>query len=351
MSSTRLNTFDFIRGILVIFAVLEHYIFFSNMIFVKYFYFPPFDSPIPMSSTLLYLMKFIGPWATQLFIALATFNLTALRIDDNISNYKKRDNLYAVLFLFFTIESFLISSNLAEALSPNPLQVWMIILFSLNRLIYRYSINTVSIILILLGVIPFLPGSAESFGMEAYGISHFGAEFSLECRPDLFVIASLIGLRLGLLYRKGLSEKSILLTFIVALLGTILFGFFAPDYYVTVFNVLYHEYDWAFNLLGSLSSWCSVIVIISWGLWIEQRMAGINLFVINKVGKYCLYYFMFHKLFYIFLFIPIFGPLLLSYTGEYPNNLWVHSFAICLYTMLFFIFHQITRRVRSFYNL
>ena len=351
MINNRLNTFDFIRGTLVLFAVLEHYVFFSNMIFVKYLSFPVLDSPVSMTKTLLNLMKYIGPWGTQLFIALATFNLTAFRRDDDFSEYKKRDKLYAGLFLFFTVESLFISSNLAEALSPNPLQVWMIILFSLNRLLHKFSLKTVSIILIVLGAIPFLPGSPESFGLEAYGISQLGAEFSFECRPDLFVISSLIGLRLGFLHRKGMSEKSIITILVTALIGSSLFGFYAPEYYVEKYNILFHEYDWAFNFLGALSSWCSVTAIISWCLWMEQRRVGVNFLLINKVGKYCLYYFMFHKLFYVFLVIPIFAPLLLSHLGEYPNNLWFHSFVICLYSLLFFTAQQITRRVRSIYNL
>lgn len=347
----RLDTFDFLRGFFLFLALLEHYTFYMNHLWVGYyqpFFFGSFSSNIevavgtlPMDTPLALLANFFVPWVTHIYLALATFNLglkTKNLTKDKLKSYNLK---FLFLFIVFTLEKFLIGRNIGEILSPNPLQSWMIVLAVIaNAYFYLGTLKT-SIVLSFLGILRFLTPLNLLIGSLENKLVSVHPEFSLDIRPDIFLISGLIGFLLGHFYEK--IEKRQLLAFIsISVLSNSLVNFFTPEYKVDFHNVFLNEYAWSYNIFGFISICLTVLIVVMSAMALEKYGKNISMPLVNQMGFHSLNLFIFHRIYFIFLFIPF--RLLLSGLGifsEINNSFLNNSSAIILYGLLFWAFKKL----------
>jgi hypothetical protein len=120
-------------------------------------------------------------------------------------------------------------------------------------------------------------------------------------------------------------------------------GFLSPDYTVIPDNFLHNEYDWSYNILGAICIWSTIASCLFGACYIERKDWDIEIPIINTIGVQSLWYFFFHRIFFIFLFFPL-RVVWANLTGfEIQNTLLSHLIAICIYTTLFFSFKAIRK--------
>ncbi|MBD63780.1 MAG: hypothetical protein CME62_01120 [Halobacteriovoraceae bacterium] len=348
----RLETFDFLRGIFIFFAFLQHYSFYMNHIWVGYydrFYFGKLAGniqaglgPLPIDNILTWMVVFIVPWTIQVYLALATFNLglnSHKLSKEKLASYNRK---YLALFLYFTLEKFIIGRNIGEILSPNPLQIWMIALALLANGYFYFGVRVTSLFFVIAGTAQFytpLNSWTRSFEEVLHNIH---PEFSLEIRPDIFFLGALAGFLIGKYHHK-IKDEFILLITVLSLFAIIGVNQFTPPFPYDVNNVFFDEYAWCYNIFGLASIVLTIILIISASLFLERKNFGVKLPGINQVGVHSLILFVFHRIFFIYLYLPV--RLIAASLGIFPrieNTFWGNCIPILIYFGIFGIYRRLT---------
>ena len=344
MISKRLKTFDFFRGFFLFLALLEHYTYIMNNIWVGYynpFYFGTLSQnisaqlgPIPYDGFTGWLAMIFIPWVTQVYLALATFNM-GLKSDKfdgkrlRTYNYK-----FLLLFIVFTLEKFIIGKNIGEILSPNPLQVWMVVLAILANGYYYLGPKLTYSILFLGGFMKFTPLNNIILAFEEK-LMQIHPEFSLDIRPDAFFWAGLIGFVFGANFNK-LKTRPLVAVVAFLILGNAIVNFWTPPFQIDFNNAFLNEYAWSYSLTGSLSICLTIATVIVFSMILEKLNKPIVIFPLNMMGIHSLGLFTFHRIYFIFFFIPF--RLLLGAWSIFPeiNNSFINnSLAIGLYLILY----------------
>lgn len=351
MTPKRYQIFDSLRGFFLFLALLEHFGFLMNHIIVGYYephYFGSINLPInplqgllPTDGFLSWLMKFFGAWVSQIYLSLATLNLGLKYKELDQKRFRRNTIRFSFLFVLFTLEKFIIGRNIGEILSPNPLQNWMIVLIFLNCSLYYLKDIKTYIISSILGIVHFILPIDSFFRSLEVSLQQIHLEFSLEVRPDIFLISGLIGLIFGIALEK-LESKKLKILAALSFIIIVIVNFFTPEYPIDRSNILLYEYDWSYNFLGSISIWSTIVFICSLACLLELKNKLTRWPLFNQIGKDSLWFFVFHRIFFIYLFIPF--RLFITRWELFSSieNSWVNDFsAVAIYCLLFYGFKSI----------
>tara|TARA_Y100000768_G_C23980695_1_gene685602 strand:- start:1550 stop:2641 length:1092 start_codon:yes stop_codon:yes gene_type:complete len=347
LSDKRLVTFDTLRGFFVFLALYEHYNYFFNFLFLDYHYsFTPQDfsfvynlsaqNKLQMDHLSYMFMKTFGAWVSQVYIALALFNL-GMKADKLTKEKMKRNNKwFALLFFAFFLENILISRSIGQVFSPNALMVWMMILFFFNTC-HFYGGKYVTIIMaLLIGSVNFFAPWREIFERAQVNFyQHFNVFIDLEARAEVFIYSALIGYLFGLIYYK-IDIQKLKLIGSLSFLGAMSFMHLAPLYPVDKADIFLHEYFWAFHRLGSLCVWFTISSVICLACVLEKKERPVILPFFTNIGRKSLGFFLGHKLYFIYFFIPVY--LVVAYVLGLPiyNGSPMIWLAIILYGLFYF---------------
>lgn len=345
INDKRLKTFDFLRGFFIILALLEHYAYILNFFFLKYYsplWFDNLQYPFPYASTPMPVDLFTGmlgivfiPWVSQVYLALASFNL-GLKGDLTKSQLKSNLKKYGFVFMFFTLEKFIIGKSLGEVLSLHPLQTWMIVLTGISLGLYYLGKTKTFIIGIALGVSVFIPILNSPFDQLELYIKSFLSEFSLEARPQIFAISALIGFWLGYSFRHSLFGPKRYLKFLtLSMLMVVIFFIIGPKNDFSVSNVLYYEYDWSYIPFGALTIWSTILLVILSACKLESTGRAIKVPIVNMIGMKSLWYFAFHRISFIFLYLPLRVIMANLFHWKISNTIWEITLGLVFYTLIF----------------
>lgn len=346
MIKKRLHTFDFLRGFFIILALIEHYTYYLNFLFIKYYKDDWYVSieyeltkwvgPLPTDSIIQLLGFIFISWVSQVYLALASLNLT-MTLKKDKAVFIRKLKMYLLLFIIFTIEKMIVSANWGEFLSLDPIQNWMVVLSGISISLYYLGKTATFSMGVIIGLSVFVPALNDPFLLIERNIQEILPGFSLESRPQIFIISALIGAWFGEKMNTdflGSKKHYLLFPFLITL--ALASYQFAPSNSVSRLNIMYYEYDWSFSAFGSLYIWSIISLVFLASMFLEKRGISVRLPVINFIGQKSLWYFVFHRIFFLVCYLPA-RILFSNYSGvPIQNNILEVFIAISIYTLLFY---------------
>lgn len=346
-SSGRLHTFDILRGFFIFLALLQHYTYFNNVWFIYFFrngealstnysfYQDVVGKALAMDNILYTLAINFIPWVSQIYLTLAAFNLSKRNQLEFRSTMGGKLKVFLLLFVFFTLENFVVAPNFGGAISLYPIQTWMLLLSALT-LVYAIFGTFGVIGWMLIGlVIQLLPTELMDM-IEGVLQVLWHPDFEIDARPHYFWVSSCLGFLLGrLYYTKKLNQPS-------RLAGLCVFGFLMclpywlgdTPFTVDRFDVFKTEHDLSFFIEGNLFLWGAQIILLSMALTLEHFKLSRPLPVVTYLGIASLPIFALHRIFYIHIYGPIREFLGAKFMYVPTNHFWAGASAIALLTIL-----------------
>lgn len=345
--SGRLHTFDILRGFFILLALLQHYTYYNNVWFLYFFrnggaleasysfYGDVVGKALPMDDILHFLGVTFVPWVSQIYLTLAAFNLSKRDKLDFRLVMGGKFKVFTLLFLFFTLENFVVSPNFGGALSLYPIQTWMLLLGALT-LIYGI-IGTPGVIgWMILGLIVQAMPTELIDQVEVLLQVLWHPDFEIDARPHYFWVSSCMGFLIGrLYYSKKLSGLKPLVA--VAIFGIALclpYWFGNAPFTVDRYNIFKTEHDLSFSLPGNLYLWGTQLILLSLALQIEKLRLARPLPFLTYVGVASLPIFALHRIFYVHIFGPVREFLGAKFEFIPTTNFWAQAFAIILIVLL-----------------
>ena len=317
-SSLRLNNLDFLRGFFVVLALLEHYSFFLNKWYVEYFrdfsavktiYSSHLDQlgKILLSDTGTNILGLIFiPWVSQIYLALASFNISKDSSEDLNAKLSSVLKKITVLFFVFYLENFIVANDFGQAISFNPIMLWMIILGLINIFYAKFGVRGIYFLTTLSLLRWILPIHELSIGIEEFIQTRVHPSFEYDAKIEYFFTSGCLGFLLGYLhyhakvnYNKVALGISFLSIFIIIAYFTLTSG-----YEVDPADIYLHEHDCARTLIGSSFLWAVQALIISNFVLLERNGLVINISFFKWVGVNSLLVFLAHKILFLKVVMP-----------------------------------------------
>ncbi len=316
--SGRLHTFDILRGFFILLALLEHYTYYNNVWFLYFFkntgaleasyssYSSVVGKALPMDGILYFLSITFIPWVSQIYLTLAAFNLSRRDKLSFRTVMGAKFKIFGLLFLFFTLENFLVAPNFGGALSLYPIQTWMLLLGALT-LIYGIFGTPGVIVWMVVGLITQALPTEIYDQVEGLFQVLWHPDFEIDARPHYFWVSSCMGFLIGRLYYNGKLNS------IKPLVGMTVFGvllclpYWLGDrpFTIDLYNIFKTEHDLSYFLEGNLYLWGTQLILLSFALKLEKLKLSRPLPLLTYVGIASLPIFALHRIFYIHLFGPI----------------------------------------------
>jgi len=251
---------------------------------------------------------FLTPSISQVFLALACFNLAKRSKIEFKIIYRSKMKLFGILFAFFYLENFVVEDRLTHAFSINhSILTWMMILALIATLYRWFGWMGVGFTLALSFVLPALPIDPWMNQFENLVSHSLFIDFKFEARPHYFLGSGCIGFLLGTLFHQ-VRPKDHAVQLSLVLLGLTLYAswvFWGVPFSINPANILETEYDQARSLIGLMGIWGTEISVISALLYLSQKKIQLNIPLINWVGMHSLLIFAFHRI----LFVRVLGPI------------------------------------------
>lgn len=291
----------------------------------------PMDAPTIITSLICV------PWVSQIYLTLAAFNLASRDLEDFKKVWKSKLSIFGLLFLFFVAENFMVAQTFGEAVSLYPIMTWMIIL-SLLTVVYRF-VGVIGIVFLLaLSLIQFL--LPEGFNFEAYARSNIHPNITFDAAPNLFLASGSLGFLMGWgWYHSSLSKVKSLVSGII--MGVILFliGFMnSQRFYLEPNDLFATEHLKAITFFGTTELLGIQLFVLSLFLLLHYKniMAPKIIGIFNWIGIKSITIFAFHRIFFLFFFIPVMVFVSAKLDKTVGNNILVIYSAIGIYLLVVF---------------
>jgi hypothetical protein len=319
ISDTRIVNLDFLRGFFVVLAMFEHYSFFLSKWYIENFkefaavkttyisHFAYLGKSLPADKVLFILGAIFIPWVSQVYLALASFNIAKNTQEKLKENIGPKAKMLLVLLGIFYVENFLVSYDFGQAISFYPIMLWMVVLLVIN-LVYAYSGVKGVVFLTFISLTRFMfPMEAISDGFENMMKIYVHPSFDYDARIEYFITSGCIGFLLGYLHhqKKETANRKDLILFVLGLFLVVIYYIFPNEFLLDAHNAYHYEHEHAKTILGSLYLWGIEISVISLFLYLERKNIKFNSKFFNWVGYNSLFIFLCHKLFFLRIVMPI----------------------------------------------
>lgn len=347
-ATQRVKCLDFLRGFFVFLALWQHFAYYINYWFVRYyggwsFWGDYFESQvqnvgvqIPADEVSTWAAWFFTPWVSQIYLFLAAFNLAKrdhLELREKVS---KKVLIFFSLFFVFSFENMLVAPNIGEAFSLYPLQTWMLILGVILG-VYAW-IGTKGVWLIFsIGLLKFLiPLDVAYEAIENVVRSNLHENFEIDARPDYFMSSAALGFLVG---RSWWQQKyhELLRWGIVGLCAFIIWWIFGESFTVISEDVFATEHDLAKTLIGSIGIYGIELLVISFTLGLKIKGIDLDIGIFNWIGRFSFLVFLFHRIIFVKLILPV--RMIIAETFDHPLNgsfveLWLYVLLIVLFAWM-----------------
>jgi hypothetical protein len=328
-SGTRIVNLDFLRGLFIILALDQHFTYYINMWYVEYFrdamaltstykvHFPMIGHQIATDSFNQLLDFIFTPWVSQVYLTLACFNLAKRSKTIFAEGLFTKLKTYALIFIFFLMENFVVAPNTGQAISFYPIMLWMVVMAILS-IFYSYfdiyGVLVLAVISLFRFLLPVDMVSNLFQNMIGYGI-HPGFEY--DARIEYFFTSGCLGFIMGYVHYHRPNVKKVKDLYFI-LMGIVFVAFYmayGDRYIVDPANVFLHEHDLARTFSGTTYILGVQAILISAFLWMEKKGIQWNVPVFTWVGIHSIFIFAFHRIFFVRILAPL-SVMLGSVTGR-----------------------------------
>lgn len=319
LSPARIVNLDFLRGLFIILALDQHFTYYINMWYVEYFrdamaltstykiHFPMIGHQIATDRFNAILGLVFIPWVSQIYLTLASFNLA------KTSQHLFKDQLvpklkvFALIFIYFLMENFMVAPNLGQAISFYPIMLWMIVM-SILAIVYSFTGIRGILVLTLISLFRWvLPMDLISNLFQSVIIYNIHPGFEYDARIEYFFTSGCLGFLMGHVHYHRPNLKHLKDIYFI-LMGIVFVAFYMAYGEPFIFdpsNVFAHEHDLAKSFSGSLYILGVQAIVISVFLWLERKSIYLKLPVFNWVGVNSIFVFAFHRLFFVHILAPL----------------------------------------------
>lgn len=351
----RIVSLDFLRGLVIFMAVFEHYTGYLNYWYKDFFireyesWDKVYASHLPMSGNLLpmdnitsTLSLWLVPWVSQIYLALAAFNL-AMKTQEQV-----RDILSQKLLLFTSIigvlyvEGFVIAPNFGEAISFYPVMLWMVLL-ALFSIVYGlfgiYGMMAVTLLSFFVDQLG-IPDALRTF--ETLVRHYIHPNYELDARLDLFMASGCLGFMYGQVWHhkphiRNIVNQGVMLLSVLALA---IFFTFDSIGTISLVDIYSEEHSLAENTFGRIGIWGTEFLVISMLLWLHSKDIDVSWKPLNWIGMFSLTVFIFHKSIFIFLWGPLMTLITAKLGMTLVNNFLVTSILSSLSILMIYYFKR-----------
>jgi hypothetical protein len=162
----RNHVLDLLKALLIALSCMEHFSGFLNVWYTDYFriqdientghsvkfidlygkHYFALNQAVSADTVQGWFHRWLIPWLPHLYIALAGFNLG--RKDPQSLRHRNGSALtyFIILIGLFILENFLVAPHFGQAISVNPIMIWMFVLLALNWICSRLSVVRTSVV-------------------------------------------------------------------------------------------------------------------------------------------------------------------------------------------------------------
>lgn len=335
VSDERVLGLDFLRGLFIFMAMIQHYTGYLNYWYQDFFrreepfwgevyasHLPMVGQLNPMDGLTATLSAWLVPWVSQIYIALAAFNLSRDTQAGMRAKLASRLVLFTSVYLIFVAEGLVIGPDFGEAISFYPVMLWMVLLalfatvYACTGLIGMAVLGAVALVLAYFG-------DANPFGgFETWMRAHVHPGYEFDARVDLFGASGVLGFAYGWCWHHKPALRSRLNYGVLAGSAVLiaLYVLCGPTMHMDSSDIYATEHEMMTNFMGLIGIIGIEFAVVSIVLSLHQRGCSLSFKPVNWVGFYSLTVFFFHKMFFIFAW----GPLLLFISAKLgttlPNN-------------------------------
>ncbi|MHC6528932.1 hypothetical protein [Vibrio proteolyticus] len=335
----RIVSLDFLRGLVIFMAVFEHYTGYLNYWYKDFFireyeswdtvytsHLPMIGKLLPMDSITANMCLWLVPWVSQIYLALAAFNLAMKTQEQVRAKLAQKLLLFASIIGVLYVEGFVIAPNFGEAISFYPVMLWMVLLALFSLVYGLFGIRGMMVVTVLSFFVAQLgiPDALSSF--EAMVRHYVHPDYELDARLDLFMASGCLGFMYGWVWHhkphmRDMLNQGVMLLSVLALA---LFFTFDSIGTISLADVYAEEHSLAENTFGRMGIWGTEFLVISTLLWLHSKGIDVSWRPLNWIGMFSLTVFIFHKSIFIFLW----GPLMTLITAKLGMTLVNNFFVI-----------------------
>lgn len=363
-NSSRLHNLDLLRGVFIFLALYQHFTVYVNYWFVYYFkeqsflsdFYAAFEGMIgvriPADDLSVSFAWFFTTWVSQIYLTLAAFNLSTRTQEQFKQVFSSKLKIFALLYFFFLMESFVVSPNLGFALSISPIMTWMLVL-SLISILFRFAGTKAVVCLLLLSFSRWLTpaGFSLSLDFEIWMQHWIHPDFEYDARLEYFLTSGCLGFLLGrFFYANSQSTKWLPLVIGLGALLTLPWIFLEGSYQIDRLDFFETEHDLAKTFMGSLYIYGVQLFIIPFFLLLEKRGIVLKVPFFTWLGVNSIIVFAFHRIYFVFMAGPLWAyTMAVIYEAPLKHNSFVIWFliaccaGICWLTQKTKLFDLITR--------
>lgn len=323
----RITGLDLLRGLVIFMAVFEHYTGYLNYWYIDFFNreHALWDSfylshkamaghLLPMDNTTAQVSAWLIPWVSQIYLALAAFNLSRRSQERFRPQLGGKLVLFASIILILYVEGLVIAPNFGEAISFYPVMLWMCLL-ALFSLVYAWFGIRGMLVLTVLSLLLDQFGVQTLLGnIDSWMKLHVHPDYELDARLDLFMASGCFGFLYGWCWHQRPQWRDRLngLVLTLSLIALVIYLAFGESSSVELSDIYANEHELALDMAGRAGIWGMEFLVIGAVLWLHQRNINLCWRPLNWIGMYSLTVFIFHKS----IFVHLWGPLLLWWTAR-----------------------------------
>ncbi len=348
--ASRLVNMDFLRGFFVCLALLQHFTYYFNVWYKYYFnmreatlelyavHVPYMGKSLEMDYFVYVLAIIFTPWVTQIYLAMAAFNLGTRRGENFAQVFPKKLRIYVLLLLFFTIENFIVAPDFGEAISFYPLQAWMVIL-SLLAVVYRYLGIRGVVVLFALSLLDLAtPDTGLADTLEYLIQQEIHISYEYNARLGYFLTSGCLGLILGYIHfqKPEWASRKDFAAFAIGAFLLLIWLFVGDEYYVNRFEIYETENLMVQSFANALYVFGMELMVLAGFLYMERRGLRFGLGATKFlrpfvwIGVHSLMVFALHRMIFVYLIMPV--HVFISSVLEEP--LFIHSGFSLFYIVL-----------------
>lgn len=340
-TKTRIVNLDFLRGLFIILALDQHFTYYINMWYVEYFrdaialtstykiHFPMIGQQIATDRFNHLLGVIFTPWVSQIYLTLASFNLAKKSQHLFKEGLGQKLKVFALIYIFFLMENFIVAPNLGQAISFYPIMLWMIVM-SLLAIVYSFvGIRGILVLTVLSLFRWVLPMDLISNLFQSVIVYNIHPGFEYDARIEYFFTSGCLGFLMGHVHYHKPNLKHLKDIYFI-LMGIVFVAFYlayGETFIIDPANAFAHEHDLAQSFSGTLYILGIQAIVISGFLWLERKSIRFKIPVVNWVGLNSILIFAFHRIF----FVRILAPLSVLFGSMYGRTLGASTLELYAY--------------------
>jgi hypothetical protein len=212
-----------------------------------------------------------------------------------------------VLFFVFYLENFIVANDFGQAISFNPIMLWMIVLSIISIFYSKFGVKGILVITVLSLSRWILPISELSSLLEDLIKVNVHPSFEYDAKIEYFFTTGCLGFLFGYLHyhaNKDFVRKVMAINF-VSLVFIALYFAIGNIYSVDARDIYMHEHDCSKTFLGSLFMWGVEAIVILNAVLLERFGYIIKNKFFLWVGINSLFIFLAHKILFLKVIMPI----------------------------------------------